>query len=139
MGQRPLRSCGPDRVRDDAGGVWIITGWVLGALVYVGVVLAWHAGFTAAAPFVVIPAVLLVMVGAGNLLSGKRPGRPAPQFNRPDPIPLTTFRHDGGPADGPHVPVSPEGAATTARQPVPPSDDRDGATNLGPGAELPER
>ena len=28
-------------------------------LVYAGVVLAWHAGFTAAAPFVVIPAVLV--------------------------------------------------------------------------------
>jgi len=32
------------------GGVWITTGWILGAIVYVGVVLAWHAGFTAALP-----------------------------------------------------------------------------------------
>ena len=100
MDRRHLLPSGPDHVRDDAGGVWIATGWILGGLVYVGVVLAWRAGFTAAAPFVVIPAVLVFMIGAGNLLSGKRPGRPGPRFNRPDPVPLTTFRRDGGvPAD----------------------------------------
>jgi len=86
---------GPDHLRNDVGGVWIVTGWVLGGLVYLGVVLTWRAGFTAAVPFVVIPAVLLFMIGAGNLLSGKRPGRPAPRFNTPDPVPLTTFRRDG--------------------------------------------
>jgi hypothetical protein len=79
-------------VRDDAGGVWIVTGWVVGLLVYAGVVLAWHAGFTAATPFVVIPPVLLVMIGAGNWMSGKRGGRPAPRFNRPDPVPLSSLR-----------------------------------------------
>jgi hypothetical protein len=89
-----------DRTRDDAGGVWIVTGWVVGLIFYAGVVLAWHAGFTAAAPFVVIPAVLVVLIGAGNLLSGARPGRPSPRFNRPDldPVPLSTFRRDGSPA-----------------------------------------
>jgi hypothetical protein len=100
---------GPDRVRDDAGGVWIKTGWVVGLIVYAGVVLAWHAGFTAAAPFVVIPAVLVLMIGAGNLVGGRRPGRPAPRFNRPDldPVPLPARRGDGTPtaadhgADGP--------------------------------------
>ena len=91
---------GPDPVRDDAGGVWIVTGWIVGLVVYAGVVLAWHAGFTAAAPFVVIPAVLVVMIGAGNLLSGRRHGRPAPRFNRPDPVPLSALRRDGAsPAD----------------------------------------
>ena len=89
----------PDRDRNDAGGVWIVTGWVVGLLFYAGLVLVWHAGFTAAAPFVVIPAVLVVMIGAGNLVSGRRPGRSAPRFNRPDlePVPL---RRDGSPAPG---------------------------------------
>jgi hypothetical protein len=93
---------GQGHVRDDAGGVWINTGWVLGGLVYLGVVLAWHAGFTAAAPFVIIPAVLVIMIGGGNLLSGKRSGRPAPRFNRPDPVPLSSLR-GGGP-----VPAGPD-------------------------------
>jgi hypothetical protein len=97
MGRDDVRD---DHVRDDAGGVWIVTGWIVGLVVYAGVVLAWHAGFTAAAPFVVIPAVLVVMIGAGNLLSGRSPGRPAPRFNRPDPVPLATLRRDGtAPAD----------------------------------------
>jgi hypothetical protein len=82
----------PRHVRDDTGGVWIKTGWVVGFIVYAGVVLTWHAGFTAATPFVVIPPVLLVMIGAGNWISGKRPGRPAPKFNRPDPVPLSSLR-----------------------------------------------
>jgi len=75
----------PGRVRDDAGGVWIVTGWVLGFLVYVGIVVAWHAGFTGATPFVVIPPVLLIMVGAGNLISGRRSGRPARGSTDPTP------------------------------------------------------
>jgi hypothetical protein len=95
----------PGRVRDDAGGVWIVTGWVLGFLVYVGIVVAWHAGFTGATPFVVIPPVLLIMVGAGNLISGRRSGRPAPRFNRPDPVPLASLR--GAPEPTPDA----EGAA----------------------------
>ena len=95
-----------ERVRDDAGGVWIVTGWVVGLIVYAGVVLAWHAGFTAAAPFVVIPAVLVVMIGAGNLVNGRRPGRAAPRFNRPDldPVPLPTVLGDSGTAPGAEVP-----------------------------------
>ena len=90
----------PGHVRDDAGGVWIVTGWVLGFLVYVGVVVAWHAGFTGATPFVVIPPVLLVMVAAGNLISGRRAGRPAPRFNRPDPVPIASLRGEPEPAPG---------------------------------------
>jgi hypothetical protein len=77
---------GPDdRVRDDAGGVWIVTGWILGALI------------TPAAPFVVIPVVLAVMIGAGNLIGGRRGSRPAPRFNRPDPVPITSLRPVGPP------------------------------------------
>ena len=117
---------GPDHLRDDAGGVWIVTGWVLGGLVYVGVVLAWHAGFTAAVPFVVIPAVLVFMVGAGNLLSGNRAGRPAPRFNRPDPVPLSTFRRGGGaPTDAKGVVVAAgEGEAETNGGPAVPGSER---------------
>jgi len=84
-----------DRVSDDSGGVWIVTGWAVGFLLYAGVVLAWHAGFTAAAPLVIIPAVLAVMIGAGNLISGRRTGRPAPRFTRPDPVPLASVRPSG--------------------------------------------
>jgi hypothetical protein len=88
------------RKRDDAGGVWIVTGWVLGLILYAGIVLAWHAGFTAAAPFVIIPAVMVVLIGAGNLVSGRRPGRPAPRFNRPDldPVPIASLRAEDRPA-----------------------------------------
>ena len=79
---------------DDTGGVWIVTGWVLGFILYVGVVLAWIAGFTPAAPFVIIPLVLVVMIGAGNLIGG-RSRRPSPQYNRPDPIPISALGSDG--------------------------------------------
>jgi hypothetical protein len=97
---RSSPSSGTDRVRDDAGGVWIWTGWALGVLVYLGVVVAWHAGFTPAAPFVVIPAVLVVMIGVGNLVGGRRPGRAGPRFNRPDldPAPVAVLHGDPGPA-----------------------------------------
>jgi hypothetical protein len=83
---------------DDTGGVWIVTTWVLGGVVYVGVLLAWHAGFTAALPFVVVPPLLAVLIGAGNLVGGRRPHRPPPRFNRPDPVPLDPLRADAVPA-----------------------------------------
>jgi hypothetical protein len=128
---RPVgRLSGPDHVRGDAGGVWIVTGWVLGGLVYVGVVVAWHAGFTAAAPFVIIPAVLVVMIGGGNLLSGKRSGRPAPRFNRPDPVPLSSLRGEGAP------PAGPDGAARTPADGPPPGGGR-GADGTPPGPAAP--
>jgi len=102
-----------DRARNDEGGVWIVTAWVVGALVYAGVVLAWHAGFTAATPFVVIPPVLLVMIAGGNLIGG-RSNRPAPRFNRPDPVPLSTLRGDPPPvarptSDDGEPPADPDG------------------------------
>jgi len=117
-GARGPDRAGPARVRDDAGGVWIRTGWVVGVIVYAGVVLAWHAGFTAAAPFVVIPAVLVLMIGAGNLVSGRRPGRSAPRFHRPDldPVPLPARRGDGTPTAGdPGAEVPPAGGPGTGR------------------------
>jgi len=106
---------GEPRTRDDAGGVWIVTGWVVGLVVYAGVVVAWHAGFTAAAPFVVIPAVLAVMIGGGNLINGRRSHRPPPRFNRPDPVTLDSLR--------------PGGAA------APPGGAAEGPASEGPGAD----
>jgi hypothetical protein len=88
---------GDDHRRSDAGGVWIVTGWVVGLILWAGVLVAWHAGFGAAAPFVVIPAILVFMIGAGNLIGG-RSSRPAPRFNRPDPMPIAALRPDPGAA-----------------------------------------
>jgi hypothetical protein len=65
------RGCGHRR-RDDAGGVWIVTGIVLGVLLYGFIVLMDVAGFTAVAPLVVIPPVLLGLIAANNLLRGSR-------------------------------------------------------------------
>ena len=71
------RGCGHRR-RDDAGGVWIVTGIVLGVLLYGFIVLMDVAGFTTVAPLVVIPPVLLGLIAANNLLRGARSqGRPA--------------------------------------------------------------
>ncbi len=111
---------GPEHVRDDAGGVWITTGWIVGVIVYAGVLVTWHAGFTAAVPFVVIPPVLVILIAAGNLLGG-RSTRRAPRFNRPDPGPPPPLR--GGPAE-PVVPSSSPGADT---------DGSDGTPAGGPG------
>ncbi len=74
------------RRRDDAGGVWIVTGIVLGVLVYAGIVVTVMAGFTVAVPLVVIPPVVIGLIGASNLLgAGHRPGaRPGPRPPGPD-------------------------------------------------------
>ena len=62
---------------DDAGGVWILTGVVLGALLYAGIVLMAIAGFTPVLPLVVIPPVLIALIGTNSLLGGGRSrGRP---------------------------------------------------------------
>ena len=68
--RRPVRY-GSRRV-DDAGGVWILTGVLLGVLVYAGVVVMYIAGFTPVAPLVVIPPVLIGLIGANSLLGGGR-------------------------------------------------------------------
>jgi hypothetical protein len=81
--------------RDDAGGVWILTGILLGALVYAGMVLMMVAGFTAIVPFVVIPPVIVAMIGANSLLGGGRPSRPARAPSGPIPPPAA-----GGAAPG---------------------------------------
>lgn len=63
---------------DDAGGVWIVTGLVLGAVVYAGMVMMLVAGFTSVTPLVVIPPVLIALIAANSLVGGpRRPGRSA--------------------------------------------------------------
>jgi hypothetical protein len=80
-------SCRPRRRRaDETGGVWIITGFVLGAIVYAGMVLMAVAGFTAVVPLVVIPPVLVGIIAANSLLGGGRgPSRSAPSGDLPGP------------------------------------------------------
>jgi hypothetical protein len=76
-GRSPVR---PTRRRvDDAGGVWIITGFVLGGIVYAGMVLMAVAGFTAVIPLVVIPPVLAGIIAANSLLGGGRGSSRTPQ------------------------------------------------------------
>jgi hypothetical protein len=67
--RRPGRARVP---RDDAGGVWIVTGVVLGVLMYGFVVLMDVAGFTEVLPLVVLPPVVLGLIAANNLLGGGR-------------------------------------------------------------------
>jgi hypothetical protein len=79
---------GAPRPRDDRGGVWIVTGLVLGAVVYAGMVLMVVAGVTAVVPLVVIPPVLVALIAANSLLGGGRshgrsPGRPVGQGRAP--------------------------------------------------------
>ncbi len=110
-GPRPGR---PDRRRDDAGGVWIRTGVVLGLLVYAGVVVMAAAGFSGAIPLVIVPPVLVGLIGAANLLGGGRDhGRSAGGRGR-DRAPLSSSGPNGpippgAPPDGPR-PGGPGGA-----------------------------
>jgi hypothetical protein len=81
---------GASRLRDDRGGVWIVTGLVLGAVVYAGMVLMMVAGVTAVVPLVVIPPVLVALIGANSLLGGGRgygrsPRRPVGRGRAPLP------------------------------------------------------
>ena len=98
--------------RDDTGGVWIVTGVALGAVVYAGMVVMVVAGFTVVVPLVIIPPVLIALIAANNLLGGGRSygrssGRPVGQDRAPLP--------SGGP-DGP-VPTEPAPPATGAGEP----------------------
>jgi hypothetical protein len=100
---------------DDAGGVWIATGVVLGMLLYALIVLMYVAGFTAVAPLVILPPVLIGLIGANSLLGGgrhgRRPAAPPPAapggsngtHPRPDPTGL------GPPPLGAASPTDPPG------------------------------
>ncbi len=69
---RPATDRPPAGPAGDDGGVWIVTGLVLGGIVYAGLVTMLVAGFTPVAPLVVVPPVLLALVAANNLLGGGR-------------------------------------------------------------------
>jgi hypothetical protein len=89
------------RRRDDTGGVWIVTGVVLGALAYAGCVLMAVAGFAVVLPFVVIPPALIGLIGANNLLGGGRTyGRSAGRPGANGRAPLSS--------SGPNGPRKPE-------------------------------
>lgn len=97
-------------VGDDAGGVWIVTGIVLGVVMYGFIVLMDVAGFTAVAPLVVVPPVVLGLIAANNLLNG---GRGYGRSARPAPAPLSPDDIDGLPA--PDGAKGPEGAGPNGR------------------------
>ena len=64
-----------DPMAGDDGGVWIVTGWVLGLAVYAGVVVMAAAGVTSVLPLVVIPPILIGLIGGANLIGGRDRGR----------------------------------------------------------------
>jgi hypothetical protein len=88
IGRRVTTVRSSDRCRDDSGGVWIITGWIVGFIVWLGIVAMWRAGFTPVAPLVIVPPVMLFMIGAGNLIGGRRPSRGPRRASELDPISL---------------------------------------------------
>ncbi len=96
-----------DRHRDDAGGLWIRIGIAFGVLFFAFMVVLWAAGFDAIAPFVVIPIVLVVLIGANSLLAGPRkrerlaPRPIGPTDQGVDPATMVPPRPDGEPTDRP--------------------------------------
>ncbi len=105
---RPGRSRAAERRRDDAGGVWIVTGIVAGIAMYAFIVLMDVAGFTAVLPLVVLPPVVLGLIAANNLLGGGRShgrssGRPVGEGQAPlsssgpnGPVKVTSPMDPGG-------------------------------------------
>jgi hypothetical protein len=94
--------------------VWIVTGLVLGAVVYAGMVLMVVAGVTAVVPLVVIPPVLVALIGANSLLGGGRsygrsPGRPVGPAPLPSRGPNGAIPTDPSPPDGSTVAGEPPG------------------------------
>jgi hypothetical protein len=84
-----------------------VTGLVTGAIVYGGMVLMLVAGFTAVAPLVVIPPVLIALIAANSLLGGGRnhdrsPGRPVGQGRAP----LSSSGPNGTVLDEPATPAA---------------------------------
>jgi hypothetical protein len=83
-----VRAPGPPAGAGDGGGVWIVTGVVLGAIAYAGAVVLLVAGVTTVAPLVVVPPVLVGLIAAGNLLGGRSHGRsPGGAVAEPGPRP----------------------------------------------------
>jgi hypothetical protein len=97
---------GRGRRFDDAGGVWIVTGIVLGVLLYGFIVLMDVAGFTPVAPLVIIPPVLVALIGANSLLGGGR------TRSTPQPVPRRAPASSNGASSNgaPSKPMSSNGA-----------------------------
>ncbi len=86
---------GRGRRFDDAGGVWIVTGIVLGVLLYGFIVLMDVAGFTPVAPLVILPPILVALIGANSLLGGGR------TRSTPQPVPRRApVSSDAAPSNG---------------------------------------
>ncbi len=94
---------------DDAGGVWIVTGLVLGAVVYAGMVMMLVAGFTPVTPLVVIPPVLVALIGGNNLVGGGRGHRRSARPSGPDPAPPPVGAPNGSRPAGSAVPAEESG------------------------------
>jgi hypothetical protein len=96
---------------DDAGGIWIKTGVVLGLLVYAGVIVMAIAGFSAVIPLVVLPPVIVALIGASNLIGGGRThGQPSSGRVDPGRAPLSS--------SGPNGRLKPD-AVPVAERPAP--------------------
>lgn len=104
---------GGGRSPDDAGGLWVRTGLVLGGLIYLGILIMAAAGFTAVVPLVVLPPVLVGVIAAANLLGGRSHGRGTGAPARGQP-PLSSSSPNGGaprePTPGQTGPDRPGGA-----------------------------
>jgi hypothetical protein len=94
--------------RDDTGGVWIVTGIVLGLIVYAGIILMAVAGFSAVIPLVVIPPVIVALIAASSLIGGGRThGQPAGRPVGQGRAPLSS--------SGPNGKLKPESVPMTER------------------------
>ncbi len=110
------------RHRSDDGGIWVRTGWILGILFYLLMLVMYRAGFHVILPFIVIPPALAVMIAGNSLLGGPRRREneleplPVSAMDPLPPVPDPDAGTDGGTgeppgADGPPAPDG-SGAAT---------------------------
>ncbi len=76
------------RIDDDAGGIWVKTGIVLGVLFYALTVVMLLAGVTSVLPLVIVPPALVLMIALNSIIGGPR--RPQPR-----PVPLGGAMADG--------------------------------------------
>jgi hypothetical protein len=68
---------------DETGGMWINIAIAGGAVMYIGCIVMLAAGFSAIAPFVILPPVFLALIAANSLLGGPRRPRPPARPIRP--------------------------------------------------------
>ena len=105
----PRRGTEATRRHGDDGGVWIATGIVGGTLLYAFIVLMAVAGFTAVAPLVVVPPVLLALIAGNSLLGGgRRPSRPPGRPVADGPAPPSSPGTNGASSAGKNGTVAPD-------------------------------